>query len=78
MKLLQREIGPLHISADIGCHSFAILPPFNMGNSIMGYGLGAAARRRSARMPASVQSRSWVTAVLAQRADERHRQCRVQ
>src|SRR5262249_17499445 len=43
LKLLQREIGPLHISADIGCHSFATLPPFNMGNSIMGYGLGAAA-----------------------------------
>ena len=43
MKLLQKEIGPLHISADIGCHSFATLPPFNMGNSIMGYGLGAAA-----------------------------------
>jgi len=42
MKLLQRESGPLHISADIGCHSFATLPPFNMGNSIMGYGLGAA------------------------------------
>ena len=43
MKLLQKETGPLHISADIGCHSFATLPPFNMGNSIMGYGLGAAA-----------------------------------
>src|SRR2546421_641704 len=42
MKLLQRETGALHISADIGCHSFATLPPFNMGNSIMGYGLGAA------------------------------------
>jgi indolepyruvate ferredoxin oxidoreductase alpha subunit len=42
MKLLQREVGPLHISADIGCHSFATLPPFNMGNSIMGYGLGPA------------------------------------
>jgi indolepyruvate ferredoxin oxidoreductase, alpha subunit len=42
MKLLQRESGPLHISADIGCHSFATLPPFNMGNSIMGYGLGPA------------------------------------
>jgi indolepyruvate ferredoxin oxidoreductase, alpha subunit len=42
MKILQKEIGPLHISADIGCHSFATLPPFNMGNSIMGYGLGAA------------------------------------
>ncbi|HEY7965033.1 MAG: thiamine pyrophosphate-dependent enzyme [Steroidobacterales bacterium] len=43
LKLLQKETGPLHISADIGCHSFATLPPFNMGNSIMGYGLGAAA-----------------------------------
>jgi len=42
MKLLQRQIGPMHISADIGCHSFATLPPFNMGNSIMGYGLGSA------------------------------------
>jgi indolepyruvate ferredoxin oxidoreductase alpha subunit len=42
MKILQKEIGALHISADIGCHSFATLPPFNMGNSIMGYGLGAA------------------------------------
>ncbi|MEP7242784.1 MAG: indolepyruvate ferredoxin oxidoreductase subunit alpha [Gammaproteobacteria bacterium] len=43
MKLLQREVGQLHVSADIGCHSFATLPPFNMGNSIMGYGLGSAA-----------------------------------
>jgi indolepyruvate ferredoxin oxidoreductase, alpha subunit len=43
MKILQKEIGQLHISSDIGCHSFATLPPFNMGNSIMGYGLGAAA-----------------------------------
>jgi indolepyruvate ferredoxin oxidoreductase alpha subunit len=42
MKLLQREVGPLHISGDIGCHSFATLPPFNMGNTIMGYGLGSA------------------------------------
>ena len=42
MKLLQKQTGALHISADIGCHSFATLPPFNMGNSIMGYGLGAA------------------------------------
>jgi len=42
MKLLERELGPFHVSADIGCHSFATLPPFNMGASIMGYGLGAA------------------------------------
>jgi indolepyruvate ferredoxin oxidoreductase, alpha subunit len=58
MKLLQREIGPLHISADIGCHSFATLPPFNMGNSIMGYGLGAAGASAfhtdSARRPVAI------------------------
>jgi indolepyruvate ferredoxin oxidoreductase, alpha subunit len=42
MKLLQRELGTIHVSADIGCHSFATLPPFDMGASIMGYGLGAA------------------------------------
>jgi indolepyruvate ferredoxin oxidoreductase, alpha subunit len=42
MKLIQRELGPLHISCDIGCHLFSILPPFNLGNTTMGYGLGAA------------------------------------
>ena len=42
LKLLQRDIGAIHVSADIGCHSFATLPPFDMGASIMGYGLGAA------------------------------------
>ena len=42
MKLVQEELGPLHVSADIGCHSFATMPPFHLGASIMGYGLGAA------------------------------------
>ncbi len=42
MKLLQRELGQVHISCDIGCHLFSILPPFNLGNTTMGYGLGAA------------------------------------
>jgi indolepyruvate ferredoxin oxidoreductase alpha subunit len=42
MKLLEREIGPAHVSADIGCHLFSILPPFNIGNTTMGYGLGTA------------------------------------
>jgi indolepyruvate ferredoxin oxidoreductase alpha subunit len=42
LKLLQRELGQLHISCDIGCHLFSILPPFNLGNTTMGYGLGAA------------------------------------
>jgi indolepyruvate ferredoxin oxidoreductase alpha subunit len=42
IKLLQRELGDINISADIGCHSFSTLPPFHLGSSIMGYGLGAA------------------------------------
>ncbi|MGD1955475.1 MAG: thiamine pyrophosphate-dependent enzyme [Sphingomonadales bacterium] len=42
MKLVQREIGEFHVSCDIGCHLFSILPPFNIGSTTMGYGLGAA------------------------------------
>jgi len=42
IKLAQREIGPTHISADIGCHSFGTLPPFSLGNSILGYGMSLA------------------------------------
>jgi len=42
LKLLQKEMGEFHVSADIGCHLFSILPPFNIGNTTMGYGLGAA------------------------------------
>jgi indolepyruvate ferredoxin oxidoreductase alpha subunit len=42
IKLVERELGKHHISADIGCHLFSILPPFNLGSTTMGYGLGAA------------------------------------
>ncbi|MFD2249975.1 thiamine pyrophosphate-dependent enzyme, partial [Pseudochelatococcus lubricantis] len=42
MKLVEKELGPHHISADIGCHLFSILPPFNLGATTMGYGLGPA------------------------------------
>ncbi|HEX3710915.1 MAG TPA: indolepyruvate ferredoxin oxidoreductase subunit alpha [Pseudolabrys sp.] len=42
IKLMQRELGPTHISADIGCHSFATFAPFNLGNSILGYGMSLA------------------------------------
>lgn len=42
MKLVQQEVGPLHVSADIGCHTFAALQPFNLGQTTMGYGLGGA------------------------------------
>jgi indolepyruvate ferredoxin oxidoreductase alpha subunit len=42
MKLVEQELGPHHVSADIGCHLFSILPPFNIGSTTMGYGLGPA------------------------------------
>jgi indolepyruvate ferredoxin oxidoreductase alpha subunit len=42
LKLVERELGEHHVSADIGCHLFSILPPFNLGNTTMGYGLGGA------------------------------------
>jgi len=43
IKLVEREIGKHHyVSADIGCHQFAALAPFDFGATSMGYGLGAA------------------------------------
>ncbi|RZS72794.1 indolepyruvate ferredoxin oxidoreductase alpha subunit [Phyllobacterium myrsinacearum] len=55
-KLIEQERGPHHIASDIGCHLFSIMPPFELGATTMGYGLGPAsasafnspdARRRS-------------------------------
>jgi indolepyruvate ferredoxin oxidoreductase alpha subunit len=42
MTLVQEQVGMHHISGDIGCHLFAAMPPFHLGASTMGYGLGAA------------------------------------
>src|SRR5438093_3206106 len=42
MKILEKESGKFHLSADIGCHLFSTLPPFNIGNTVLGYGLGLA------------------------------------
>jgi indolepyruvate ferredoxin oxidoreductase, alpha subunit len=42
MKLVEKGQGKLHVSADIGCHLFSTLPPFNIGNTVLGYGLGLA------------------------------------
>jgi indolepyruvate ferredoxin oxidoreductase, alpha subunit len=41
MTLVQQELGMHHISGDIGCHLFAAMPPFHLGATTMGYGLGA-------------------------------------
>lgn len=42
LTLVQQQLGEHNISCDIGCHLFSILPPFNLGATTMGYGLGAA------------------------------------
>ncbi len=42
LKIAQRELGETHVAADIGCHAFATLPPFNQGNTILGYGMSVA------------------------------------
>lgn len=42
IKLVERELGKHYVSADIGCHQFAALAPFDFGATSMGYGLGAA------------------------------------
>jgi len=42
MKIIERDTGRFHLSADIGCHLFSTLPPFNIGNTVLGYGLGLA------------------------------------
>ncbi len=42
LKLIEKEFGRLQVSMDIGCHSFATAAPFNIGNTIIGYGLGPA------------------------------------
>ncbi|EHK57973.1 indolepyruvate ferredoxin oxidoreductase subunit alpha [Allomesorhizobium alhagi] len=41
-KLVEQELGPHHIASDIGCHLFSIMPPFELGATTMGYGLGPA------------------------------------
>lgn len=42
IKQLQSEVGKVHVNADIGCHTFGTLPPFNVGSTVLGYGLGLA------------------------------------
>jgi indolepyruvate ferredoxin oxidoreductase alpha subunit len=42
IKLVERELGRHHMSCDIGCHTFSTLPPFNLGQTVVGYGLGLA------------------------------------
>jgi len=41
-KLVEGELGKHHIASDIGCHLFSSMPPFDIGATTMGYGLGPA------------------------------------
>jgi indolepyruvate ferredoxin oxidoreductase alpha subunit len=43
MKLVREEMGPVHVSVDIGCHALATFAPFSQGHSIIGYGMSLAA-----------------------------------
>src|SRR5438093_1101562 len=45
MKVLRTQepaVGDTHVAADIGCHTFSTQAPFNVGNSVLGYGMGLA------------------------------------
>jgi indolepyruvate ferredoxin oxidoreductase alpha subunit len=42
LKLAQRDVGPVHVAADIGCHALATFEPFSSGHSILGYGMSLA------------------------------------
>jgi indolepyruvate ferredoxin oxidoreductase alpha subunit len=44
LKLAQQDVGPVHISGDIGCHALATFEPFSFGHSILGYGMSLASR----------------------------------
>ena len=45
MKILQHQdpaIGDTHVAHDLGCSTFSTQAPFNVGNSVLGYGIGLA------------------------------------
>lgn len=42
MKLVEQERGTHQVACDIGCHLFSIMPPFEIGGTTMGFGLGGA------------------------------------
>ena len=68
-KLVEQELGQHHIASDIGCHLFSIMPPFELGATTMGYGLGPASasafnspKPSGARSPSSATAASGTTA----------------
>ena len=43
LKMFEKDVGKIHVSTDIGCHSFATFAPFSFGQHILGYGMSLAA-----------------------------------
>jgi indolepyruvate ferredoxin oxidoreductase alpha subunit len=72
-------MGKHQIAGDIGCHLFASLPPFEIGGSTMGYGLGPASNAAfdgGGEKRSDLDPRRW--RLLAQRAVVLDRQRRLQ
>ncbi len=44
LQLAQSTVGPVHVSADIGCHALGTFEPFSTGHTILGYGMSLASR----------------------------------
>jgi indolepyruvate ferredoxin oxidoreductase alpha subunit len=44
LQLAQQTVGPVHVSADIGCHALGTFEPFSTGHTILGYGMSLASR----------------------------------
>jgi indolepyruvate ferredoxin oxidoreductase, alpha subunit len=42
LRTREPAIGDTHVAADIGCSTFSTQAPFNVGNSVLGYGMGLA------------------------------------
>lgn len=42
MKLVEEDLGSHQIACDVGCHLFSTMPPFEIGGTTMGFGLGGA------------------------------------
>jgi indolepyruvate ferredoxin oxidoreductase alpha subunit len=42
LKMREPAIADTHVSHDIGCNTFSTQAPFNIGNSVLGYGMGLA------------------------------------
>jgi len=57
IKLAQQAIGPLHVSADIGCHALGTFEPFSTGHTILGYGMSLASRAAMAARCATTPRR---------------------